>query len=98
MLARSGKPLGLSSLNASVMRFATISTPRTVRLREYDGEFVTSVPPENVAVTRCKSQHVADGGQRAITGLMPVVVVDLLQAVEVEHDEAERCLRSERST
>src|SRR5665213_4179712 len=70
----------------------------TVRLGEYDGEFVTSVAPKNVAVTRRKSQHIADGGQRAITGLMPVVVVDLLQAVEVEHYEGERRLRPERGS
>ena len=58
------------------------------------GEFVAAVAADDVDVgAQCVAQHLRDGDQRGIAGLVAVGVVELLEVVDVEHEESDSGVR-----
>ena len=55
---------------------------------QHDDELVAGEARAQVVLADRRAQHGADRAQRAIAGLVAVGVVDFLQAIEVEHDDA----------
>src|SRR5262249_46389410 len=58
------------------------------RLGQDDGELVASVPGGDVRLPEHLAHPVGDAGERGVSGEMALeAIVDLLEVVEVEHDE-----------
>src|SRR5690606_26388861 len=49
---------------------------------------------DQVACAHVRAEDLGSFLQRPVTNLVPVIVVDALEMVEVEHDDRDRCARS----
>src|SRR5207244_6101874 len=56
---------------------------------QHDGELVTRKARAQITLADRRAQHIADRAQRPIAHLVPVGVVELLEAIEIEHDDAD---------
>src|SRR5262249_58749311 len=61
---------------------------------QHDDELVAGKTGAEIVLPDCRAQDLADRVQRAIAGLVPVRVIDLLEPVEVEEDDADGALRA----
>jgi hypothetical protein len=63
-------------------------------VQQHDHEFVAREPRTQIVLPHGRLQHAADGPQRAVSGFMPVGVVDLLEPIQIEHDHADGSIRA----
>ena len=64
---------------------------------EEDGELVAADPAEQVAGAEDAGPAAGDLGEQPVAGLVAVAVVHVLEAVEIEQDDAERPARAPRA-
>src|SRR5262245_42690118 len=57
---------------------------------QHDDELVAGEPGAQIVLAYRRLQDRSDRAQRAVTRLVSIRVVDFLQAIEVEHDDADR--------
>ena len=75
-------------------RSASRAAPSTAGVREQDEELLAAEPAGEVAVPQHGLERRADRGQHLVALAVAVLVVDLLEVVQVEHDHGERCDRA----
>ena len=61
--------------------------PLEVRLRQHDGELLAAVAREHLVATDARLDDARELLQHEVAGEVAVDVVDLLEVVDVEHDE-----------
>ena len=71
-------------------RSATRIASSRLAAREQHDELVAAVARGDVVVLGVGDERVGDLAQHRVTGLVPVGVVDLLEVVDVEHEQADR--------
>src|SRR6478672_7062413 len=62
-----------------------------VSMKDEDGEFVASEPPEDVGLTEALAQNIADFDESAISNIVSESVVDCFEAVDVDESDG-KCL------
>jgi hypothetical protein len=65
--------------------------------REDDGELLAAVAGRLVDLARLLAQHRGHRGEHPVAGLVAVGVVDRLEVVDVEHDQADARLEAPRA-
>jgi len=80
-------------------RLASVMPPEPVGLRQQQDELLAAVPEREVHPADLLAYPPGEFDQHRVAGRMPVRVVDLLEAVEVHDDHAERVAEAfDRST
>ena len=73
-----------------LMRRAWVSAPSSGVSDKHDRELVAADPPDDVGRPDLGAQRVGDRHERVIARRVTVGVVDLLEVVDVDDDEAQR--------
>ena len=60
----------------------------TDEMQREDGELVSTEPGCQVAVTHCAEQPLRDDSKNLISNSVPINIVDLLKAVQVQKDQS----------
>ena len=79
------------NLQCSAHPFGEPAGAGEVGIRERDAELLAAVTKQDVAVADTLEHAVRDGLQGDVAGGMPVLVVDGLESIDVDHDERQRC-------
>jgi hypothetical protein len=65
-------------------------------VRKQDDKFLPADPCQDVSIPLGFQNHLRQGFQSVVAAPVPVCIVDALEMVNIEHDEAEICLLSDR--
>ena len=77
-------------------RLGDIDCSRVAAVRKQNGELLAAEPSDQIAVRQSVSGPLGEVRENAVTGHMSMRVVDALEVVQVEHQQADRRLCASR--